>query len=129
MSYTDQEHANLRLVTDIYEKVLKPLDPTMVDRFFDPGYIQHSPMAETGAEGLKRFLAHARFAAPLATHEVKRLFVDGDHVIAQVHVVLSPGEPGNAVIDIFRLQDGRAVEHWDVGQAVPAAMQHNNGMF
>jgi predicted SnoaL-like aldol condensation-catalyzing enzyme len=86
-------------------------------------------MAETGAKGLKSFLRWARDRAPDATHDVKRLFVDGDHVIAHVYVVIEPDTRGNAVIDIFRVADGLVAEHWDASQPVPEQSANTNGMF
>jgi predicted SnoaL-like aldol condensation-catalyzing enzyme len=50
-------------------------------------------------------------------------------VIAHVHVIINPGERGNAVVDIFRIEDGRIAEHWDVAQVVPADSANSNGMF
>ncbi|HWW64069.1 MAG TPA: nuclear transport factor 2 family protein [Sphingomonadaceae bacterium] len=124
-----EEEANLALVRNVYEHVLQPLDSTRVDDFFLPGYIQHSPMATTGAEGLKRFLDWAKAKSPGAEHHVKRLFVDGDFVIGHVHVIINPGDRGNAVVDIFRIEDGRIAEHWDAAQSVPADPLNDNGVF
>jgi len=118
-----------RLVMEVYEKVLKPLDANRVDEFFRPDYIQHNPMARTGAEGLKAFLVWARSISPSAEHHVKRVFVDGNFVIAHVHVVVRPGELGSAVIDIFRIEDGLIAEHWDVAQQLTRNRQNDNGMF
>jgi len=126
---TTQEEANLRLVAEMYERVLKPLDSSAVDRFFASDYIQHSPMASTGAQGLKDFLDWARARSPQAEHRIKRMFVDGDYVIAHVHVIINPGDRGNAVVDIFRIADGKLAEHWDVGQEVPSRSANGNGMF
>ncbi|MBS0612758.1 MAG: nuclear transport factor 2 family protein [Proteobacteria bacterium] len=120
---------NKRLVMDVYEHVLKPLDAGQVDKYFRADYIQHSPMAKTGAEGLKQFLAWAKGVSPLAEHRVKRVLADDDYVVAHVHVIIQPGDPGNAVVDIFRIQDGLIAEHWDVTQQVPSRMQNDNGMF
>jgi predicted SnoaL-like aldol condensation-catalyzing enzyme len=86
-------------------------------------------MARTGAEGLKEFLDWARAHSPDAEHSVKRVFVDGDYVVAHVHVIIRPGERGNAVVDIFRIQDGRIAQHWDAAQPVPAESANANGMF
>jgi predicted SnoaL-like aldol condensation-catalyzing enzyme len=124
-----REEANLRLIEAVYEQVLKPLDAARVDEFFAADYIQHSPLAATGAEGLKAFLRWARAHSPAAQHRVQRLFVDGDHVIAHVHVIVHPGERGRAVVDIFRIADGRVAEHWDVAQEIPAEACNNNGML
>jgi predicted SnoaL-like aldol condensation-catalyzing enzyme len=127
--YSALEAANLALIRKVYDEVLEPLDASAVDRYFTPGYIQHSPMAQSGAQGLKDFLNWARRTSPDAHHDVKRMFADGDHVIAHVHVVIEPGTPGNAVIDIFRIEDGRIAEHWDASQPVPDQPGNDNGMF
>jgi predicted SnoaL-like aldol condensation-catalyzing enzyme len=128
MSRTARE-TNLRLVAAMYERVLQPLSSSCVDEFFAPDYIQHSPLAVTGAQGLKDFLDWARARSPDAEHRVKRLFADGDYVIAHVHVIINPGERGNAVVDIFRIAAGRIAEHWDVAQEVPATSANENGVF
>jgi predicted SnoaL-like aldol condensation-catalyzing enzyme len=129
MRYSPQEEANRRLVLDVYEHVLQPLDSSRVDDYFAPGYIQHNPMARTGAQGLKEFLDWARRTSPDAQHLVKRVFADGDHVVAHVHVIINPGDRGNAVVDIFRIENGRIAEHWDVAQPVPEQSANHNGMF
>lgn len=127
--YSPLEEANRRLVVDVYEWVLKPLDSGRVDDFFAQDYIQHNPQAETGAAGLKKFLDWAKRTSPKAEHRVKRIFVDGDFVIGHVHVVITPGDRGLAVADIFRIENGKIAEHWDAAQPVPADMQNRNGMF
>jgi predicted SnoaL-like aldol condensation-catalyzing enzyme len=129
MAYTAEEEANRRLVLDVYEHVLNPLDSARVDDFFVPGYVQHSPLAATGAAGLKTFLDWAKRTSPRAEHRVKRVFVDGNHVIAHVHVIINPGERGLAVTDIFRIENNRIAEHWDAAQPVPAESANDNGMF
>ena len=53
----------------------------------------------------------------------------GDYVILHVHNVPTPGSHGNAIIDIFRLENGKVVEHWDVVQPIPENAANSNGMF
>ncbi len=118
MSRTPQEEANLALVLDMFAHVLNPMDSAAVDRFIAPGYIQHNQAAEPGREGLKRFLDMIRQATPQAVHDVKRAFVDGDHVTVHYHVRRWPDDLGWAVIDIFRVEHGMIAEHWDVMQDV-----------
>jgi predicted SnoaL-like aldol condensation-catalyzing enzyme len=50
-------------------------------------------------------------------------------VIAHVHGVRVPGQRGSAIVDIFRLEHGRIVEHWDVMQAIPDQAENANGIF
>lgn len=118
MRRTPEEEANLALVLEMFEQVLNPMDSAAVDRFIAPDYIQHNQMAEPGREGLKRFLDAIRAETPEAVHDVKRAFVDGDHVTVHYHVRRWPGDQGWAVIDIFRVENGLIAEHWDVMQDV-----------
>jgi predicted SnoaL-like aldol condensation-catalyzing enzyme len=118
MSRTPEEEANLRLVLEMFEQVLNPMDSAAVDRFIAPGYIQHNQLVEPGVASLKAFLDLIRRETPEAVHDVKRAFVDGDHVTVHYHVRRWPGDLGWAVIDIFRVEDGLIAEHWDVMQEV-----------
>ena len=66
--------------------------------------------------------------SPDARFEIQRILVDGD--LAMVHVKASrPGAPDAAVADIYRFEDGRIVEHWDVLQPVPVHAAHDHPMF
>ena len=119
-----QDKANLRLVKQIYEKVLGPIDSRAVDALFDPSYIQHNPNAATGSQGLKEMLDRAKVEYPKGRRHrgeapARR---NGDLVAAHVHVVFNPGDAGFAVVDIFRIANGKIAEHWDVVQ--PIDRQH-----
>jgi len=129
VSRTPHEEANLKLVLDMFEAVLNPMDSGAVDRFIAPDYIQHNQMAEPGRDGLKRFLDTIRAETPEAVHDIKRAFVDGDHVTVHYHVRRWPGDSGWAVIDIFRLKDGLIAEHWDVMQDVAPGGPNPNSPF
>jgi predicted SnoaL-like aldol condensation-catalyzing enzyme len=129
MSRTPQETENLRIATEMYERVLFPFDASLVDRYIAPDYRQHSALAPDGRDALKAFLVQARADYPQARTEIKRSFADGDHVIFHVHVVLEPETPGYAVADIFRLEGGLIAEHWDVIQPAAATAPHANGIF
>jgi hypothetical protein len=51
--------------------------------------------------------------------ENKRIFTEGDLVIAHTVGVRVPGQPGTTIVDIFRLEHGKIVEHWDLMQQIP----------
>ncbi len=119
MARTAQEQANLDLVLAMYRDVLMPLDSSRVDDYISPAYVQHSSLAEPTVQALKDFLDFARARSPDATHNIKRAMVDGDMVAIHHHVIRHEGDPGMAVVDIFRCEDGMIVEHWDVLQDVP----------
>ena len=129
MSRTPQEEANLALVLEMFEHVLNPMDSAAVDRFIAPDYVQHSQLAPPGREALKAFLDHIRAETPHAVHDIKRTFVDGDHVIVHYHVRRWPDDNGWAVIDIFRVADGMIAEHWDALQDVGHGGPNPNSPF
>lgn len=131
LTKAETEALNKRVVLEFFEKVLIPVDFTLAPPFFGPQYIQHSPLATDGQEGLRAFLEKARVETPLAKTQIKRIFADGDHVIVHSHVIIEPGTPGIAVVDIIRLENGKLVEHWEVSQPVPELEQmlHSNTMF
>lgn len=121
MSRTMAEQALLARVLAMYQDVLIAMDSGAVDRYIAPDYIQHSSLAEPGVPALKAFLDRVRAESPDARQTIHRSFVDGDHVVVHTHVERWPGDPGLAVVDIFRCQDDMIVEHWDVIQDVPTA--------
>jgi predicted SnoaL-like aldol condensation-catalyzing enzyme len=129
MPRTAQEQANLDLVLKMHAEVLDKLDSSKVDQYLSQDYLQHSSLAEPGLASLKAFLDKVKVESPEAKHHIKRALVDGDLVAVHVHVVRFPGDPGLAVVDIFRVADGKVVEHWDVLQEVPAKPVNPNPMF
>jgi len=127
-AYADAD-ANKKVVIDFYEKGLNQKDFEAAAKHFGPRYIQHNPNAPDGIEGFKAFIAMRKEKSPNAKSEIKRVFAEGDYVILHVHSVREPGERGVAIVDIFRLENGKIVEHWDVVQAIPEKPANNNGMF
>lgn len=121
--------ANKKVVLDFYEKGLNQKDFEAAAVHFGPRYIQHNPSAPDGIEGFKAFVALRKEKFPNAKSEIKRIFADGDFVILHVHGVREPGERGVAIVDIFRLEKGKIVEHWDVIQPIPEKPANSNGMF
>ena len=94
-------------------------------------YIQHNP---DGTDGRAAFIAG--FAAYVEKTnfrcEIKRVIAEGDLVVVHNHCKENPADAhdrGSAVVDIFRVDKGLIVEHWDVEQAVPAQPKNRNTMF
>jgi predicted SnoaL-like aldol condensation-catalyzing enzyme len=95
-----------------------------------PTYRQHNPLIEDGMEGVKKFVAWIMSNHPDARGDIKRAFADGDHVILHSHWYgLSDNPRGEAVVDIFRLEGGKVIEHWDVIQPIPETSANANTMF
>ena len=124
-----QQEANRQAVLAFYEKGLNQKDADAALAYVGDRYVQHNPGAADGPEGFRKYIAFLRQKFPNLHSEIKRSFVDGDYVILHVHSVREPGTRGNAIIDIFKLENGKIVEHWDVVQPVPEAPANNNTMF
>ena len=124
-----KEEANRKVVLDFYEKGLNQKDADAAIALMGDRYVQHNPNAADGSEGFRKFIGFLREKFPNSRSEIKRSFVDGDYVILHVHAVREPGTRGNAIIDIFKLENGKIVEHWDVVQPIPENPANNNGMF
>jgi len=97
-----------------------------------PDYIQHNPNAPSGRDATLEVLEAAVRNNPELTHVVKRvIYGDGNLVAVHHHFRRKLDEPGWAVVDILRIENGYVVEHWDVMQPVPdpATVKNANGMF
>ena len=125
----DVREANKRTVLAFYEGALSRLDVDAAAAYFAPQFIQHNPRSPDGVEGFRAMLQDVKQQFPALRLEVKRAFADGDFVILHVHLRLQPQDLGLVVVEIFRLADGKIVEHWDVRQPVPETAANTNGMF
>ncbi len=118
-----------KTVLEFYDAAINQKNFEAAAKFLGPRYVQHNPRAADGPEGLKIFIAFLREKFPDYHSDIKRVFVDRDFVITHVHNVPTPGARGNAIVDIFRLEYGKVVEHWDVRQEMPETAANANTMF
>lgn len=124
-----KEELNKKVVLEFYDAALNRGDVEAAAKHFGTRYVQHNPTVANGIDGFSAFVEAYRKKFPQARHEIKRVFADGDYVILHVHARPAPDERGLAVVDIFRLFDGKIIEHWDVLQPVPEKPANSNGMF
>jgi predicted SnoaL-like aldol condensation-catalyzing enzyme len=121
--------ANREIVLDFLEKAINQTAFENAQVHFGPRYVQHNPMIGDGVEGIRKHMVGLREQFPQLRAEVKRVVAEGDLVVAHVHAMRTPADPGVAIVDIFRLKAGKLVEHWEVRQPVPDTALHGNGMF
>ncbi|MGH9044340.1 MAG: nuclear transport factor 2 family protein [Acidimicrobiales bacterium] len=122
---------NKRLVTEFYETAfVQQRQVEAADRYFGDRYIQHNPFVSDGADGFKRFFTETMPSSPDVKYKILRV-IAGDDLVA-VHATINRGEgPGTVLVDMFRVENDKIVEHWDVYMPIPdpAAIPHNNGIF
>jgi len=121
---------NKEVVEKLYEVVFNGRNLDAAGEFIHENYIQHNPRAQTGLEGFKNFVRDALFANfPEFRINIKRIIAEGDYVAVHTHAIPEAGSRGNAVVDIYRFENGKIAEHWDVIQPVPESTVSGNGMF
>src|SRR5262249_16471635 len=104
-------------------------DRASAERLIAPGAKHHNPYFAAGMPALLDAITAAAKQAAERQFDVKRALVDGDPVAVHAHVRQRPSEPGVAVVHLFRFDDDRIAELWDVGQPVPADNPNQDGMF
>jgi predicted SnoaL-like aldol condensation-catalyzing enzyme len=124
-----QAHAdrNARTVVSFYTLAFNGHQPQQaVARFVGPEYIQHNPTVASGKAAFIQFVTGLNTAFPQAHVDIRRVVAQDDLVITHSKFTLTPTDRGTVLADIFRLEDGRIVEHWDVGEAIPATTVSGN---
>jgi predicted SnoaL-like aldol condensation-catalyzing enzyme len=120
---------NKRVVVDYYQTAFGGNPEKAVADHFGDRYIQHNPDAADGPEAFIGYVKWLRSEHPRLSLEIKRVIAEGEKVATHSHLILEPGQPGRALADFFRLENGKVVEHWDVIQEVPESAANPNGMF
>lgn len=93
-------------------------DAAAVDRFYTPGYIQHNPTIPQGRDALRQLVASLSDAV---YYEPGLSVAEGDFVAIHGRIRGWADAP-QVVIDLFRIEDGKLAEHWDVLQDDVAPM-------
>src|SRR5574342_757528 len=125
----DQLEANKRIVGEWNDLAINQRKPEeAVAKYLGPHYRQHNPGAGDGPEPFIATVKRLAQTFPELRMEPKRIIAEGDLVVLHSHLILKPGDRGTAVVDIFRLESGKIVEHWDVVQEVPEASANKNTM-
>jgi len=115
------------IVVEALTKAFNDRDFSVLEQWWSPEYIQHNPFIPPKRAGLRGFV---EALSRDRRYEHGRVFVDGDFVV--VHGRYSGGDSKTLVaVDIFRFENDKVVEHWDVLQdEVPMAQTvAGNAMF
>lgn len=126
----DQTEANKALAVALVRDVLMGEDPARItDYIRAESYAQHNPMIGDGLEGIVEAVETLTAQGNMFQYtEIHAVLGEGNFVLT-----VSEGQwngTTNAFYDLFRMEDGVIVEHWDMIQPVPTeGIANDNGMF
>lgn len=121
--------ANKALAVSIVQDVLMGQNPNNITNYIAVDYIQHNPQIDNGLQGIQDAVAYLTSINNMFQYNtIYKVIGEGNFVLT-----VSEGtwnSTSNAFYDLFRMENGKAVEHWDVIQPVPTqGLANDNGMF
>ncbi len=121
---------NKTLVTEFYELAINQRKPAEATRkYIDLPYRQHNPEVVGGPDGFIQFISEMQKKHPKLKAAISKALADDDLVALHVHLTREADDPGLAIAELFRLKNGKIIEHWDVVQPVPEKTASGNSMF
>jgi predicted SnoaL-like aldol condensation-catalyzing enzyme len=94
-----------------------------------PDFVHHNPYFASDATSLATAMDENARENPAKRLEVLRTVAEGPLVALHARVRHAPDGPAAAVVHIFRFEDGKIRELWDIGQEEPAESPNTAGMF
>lgn len=125
----DQQEINRSVVINFYNKFFNEHKVDEASLIVTDDYKQHNPYVPDGKKTFVSYFKEFFTENPNSKAKIVRSAVDGDLVWLHVHSTLNDKDKGEAVVDIFRVKEGKIIEHWDVIQGVPDVAENNNTMF
>jgi predicted SnoaL-like aldol condensation-catalyzing enzyme len=121
--------SNKEIVTEFARLFYTERDvKTAFERYVTEDYVQHNPGIKDGRVAAIEALSDM-FAEAGRQFLIKQIIVDGEMAVIHVHAIPKPGERGASVFDMYRLKDGKIIEHWDAIQLVPESSANDHPMF
>jgi predicted SnoaL-like aldol condensation-catalyzing enzyme len=120
---------NKRLVMRFMNEFLGEHRFEVLDELLGPTYTQHNPAIDDSKEGLIQFFKRFWEKHPTTIYEFKRVIAEDNLVAVHYRWIVEPGIFERAIVDIFRIENGKLVEHWDVVQPMPERSVNRHPMF
>ena len=120
--------ANKKNVVEFYDLIINKKDFESARKYMGDRYKQHNPRVADGPDGLRTHIEDLKANFPDVRSEIKKIIAEGEYVVLHVHSRRTPKRQ-LAIIEIFRLENGKIAEHWDVVQEIPDSPLNSNGMF
>lgn len=121
---------NKQTVIDFIHRAFNDKQPAdAVAQYVGARYTQHDPQSPDGSAAFVQMAQGFAGHFPQLRIETKRVIAEGDLVAAHVWIQMTPEDRGMAGVEIYRLEAGKIVEHWNVLQPIPEQAANDNSMF
>lgn len=129
VSDLDKTEENRRLIERFVDDILIGGGQNVTDYISAETYTQHNPRVGDGLEGFSAFVAQlAAEGKSMAYKYLYKVLAQGNFVVS--YSLAQVGEEDVAVFDVFRIDGGLIVEHWDTMEPLPrGAALVNQGKF
>lgn len=119
--------------TEIAQSFLKTIMAGEVEEAFEKyisaDFKHHNAYTPAGSEALKAGMKQSGSQFPNKIFQTHLIISEGNKVMTHSLIKFTQDHPGIAVVHIFRIENGKIAELWDVGQQVPTDGLNQDGMF
>ena len=120
---------NKKLVRDFYDLAFNGHKPReAAKRYIGDRYIQHNPFVPNGVAPFVDYFEGYFREHPKSHVVFSHIVAEADLVVLHLNSKVDEKDRGRAIVDIFRVENGKIVEHWDVTQDVPEKTASGNTM-
>ncbi len=120
---------NRQVALEYLDRSVNRRDPAgAAEHCVGPQLIQHEPLEADGKKAYVEFHEKVVVDFPQMRIEPRRTIAEGDMVVVHGVLTFTPEDRGHAIVDLFRFEDGKIVEHWDVFREIPEESANDNGM-
>jgi predicted SnoaL-like aldol condensation-catalyzing enzyme len=125
----DRIEANRAIAIDFLRQASAGHARDAMRKYAAPRFVHHNPYFGNDSDTLAAAMDENARSNPDKVMEIMRTIAEGSLVAVHSRVQLKPSDAPLAVVHIFRIEDGRMYEFWDVAQPVPADSPNEAGMF
>jgi predicted SnoaL-like aldol condensation-catalyzing enzyme len=119
---------NKTLVSRFYQMAFDGEPARAVELFVGDHYIQHNPHTADGTASFIDYVLSLHRSGGRVRLDIKRVIAENNLVVTHATLTAPSNEGPVALADIFRVENGKVVEHWDVIQPIPRSALNSNGM-
>lgn len=99
------------------------------EKYVAPGFRHHNAYYPGDAASLQKGMQESAERFPNKRFDIQRAVEEGDVVMVHSRMLLQPGMPEAALVHIFRFENDRIAELWDICQMEPDDIVNTLGMF